>query len=264
MQISAVLAMSLFDRLGVMQVSSLRFALAAIVLLIVFRPRLRGRSRREWLGIILYGVALAAMNVSLYLAIDRIPLGIATTLEFPGPRLVALAASRHMWEVLLAVAALGGVALIAGLGGPLDLLGMVFAAIAAACFGLYTVLAAKIGKSSSGIASVALSVSVAAIVTLPISVSAAPQVQPADWGMRLTSATIGMALASVVDTLAARLTSARVLGVFFAFDPMVGTILGVLWLGQVLTLSAFAGIALVVFAGAGIVWLAGRRETTYT
>lgn len=258
MQVAAVLAVGLFATVGVLGTSGLRFAIAAVVLLLIFRPRLRGRSRGEWIGIVLYGVAMAAMNVSLYLAIERIPLGVATTIDFLGPCLVALLASRGVREALLAVAALGGVALIAGLGGPLDPLGLVFAAIAAVCFGLYTLLAARVGQSEGGLPSVALSVSVAAVLTLPFSVPVVARVTPAEWGILVLSALVGMTLAFTVDTLAGRLTSARVIGVLFAFDPVVGTLLGALWLGQVLTAPALVGVALVVAAGAGIVWLAGR------
>jgi inner membrane transporter RhtA len=259
MQIAAVLAMTLFADLGVPATGGLRFALAAVLLLALLRPRLRGRSRGEWAGILIYGVAMALMNLLIFLAIDRLPLGVATTIEFLGPCLVALAASRHLREALLAVVAFVGVALIAGLGGPLDPLGLVFAAGAAVCFGLYTLLAARVGKSSGGLPSVALSVAVAAILTLPFSVPAAPTVSPGQWGVLLLSAAIGTAFAFTADTYAGRLTSARVIGVLFSFNPVVGTIIGVVALGQMLTLPALAGIVLVVVAGAGIVWLAGRR-----
>lgn len=260
MQLSAVIALGLFDTLGVLGTSSTRLAVAAVFLLIIFRPRLRGRTRREWISIVLYGIAMAAMNGFLYLAIERIPLGVATTIDFLGPCLVALAASRRLREISLALAAMVGVALIAGFGGPFDALGLIFAAVAGVCFGLYTLLAARIGQSSGGLSAVALSVAVAAILTLPFSAPAIPLVRPEQWVLLVLSALLGTALAFTVDTMAGRLTSARVLGVFFAFDPVLGTLLGVLILGQVLTLPATLGIALVVTAGAGIVWLAGKQR----
>lgn len=259
---SAAISMTLFEPLGVMQTSSLRLLIAAVLLLALFRPRLRGRSQREWASIILYGVAMASMNIFLYLSIDRVPLGIATTIDFLGPCLVALVASRKVSEGLLAVMALGGVAMIAGLGGPLDPLGMVFAAAAGASFGLYTLLAAKVGQSTGGLSSMGLSVAVAALLTLPISAPGVSRVTASEWGLLLLSALLGTALAFTVDTMAGRLTSARVIGVFFAFDPVVGTIVGAIFLGQVLSLPALIGVVLVVVSGAGIVWLAGRRGPT--
>lgn len=257
-QLSAAIALGMFDSLGVLSTSSLRLLIAAVALLLIFRPRLRGRSGREWAAIVLYGFAMASMNIFLYLAIDRIPLGIATTIDFLGPCLVALLASRRLGEVVLAFVAFGGVALIAGLGGPIDALGLVFAGCAAVCMGLYTLLAARVGQSSGGLPSVALSVAFAALITLPLSVPTVPEVSAPQWGMLLLSALLGTALAFTVDTMAGRWTSARVIGVLFAFDPLVGTLVGALLLGQVLTAPALLGIGLVVAAGAGIVWMAGR------
>ncbi|WP_232755874.1 DMT family transporter [Leucobacter sp. PH1c] len=257
MQFSAVIAVGLFPVFGVLGTSALRMVVAAVLLLIIFRPRLRGRTRREWSGIVLYGVAMAAMNAFLYLAFDRLPLGIATTIDFLGPCLVALAASRRLREGMLAVVALIGVGLIAGFGGELDPLGLFFAALAGAAFGLYTLLAARVGQSDGGLPSVALSVTVAAVLTLPFSAPAMPLVRVEHLLPLFASAVLGTALAFTVDTIAGRLTSARVLGVFFAFDPVVGTILGALLLDQLLTPVALGGILLVVAAGAGIVWLSG-------
>lgn len=254
---SAALMLGLFGRIGVLPSSALRLLLAAAFLCLLFRPRVRGRPPREWAAIALYGAAMAAMSQFFFLSIDRIPLGIATTIDFLGPCLVALGASRGVREGLLAVVAFLGVALIAGFGGPLDPLGIVFAAAAGVCFGAYTVLAARIGKSASGLSSVALSVAVAAVLTLPFSLPAIPRVDARSWGILALAALLGTALAFLLDSAAARLTSARVIGVLFAFDPVVGTLVGMIWLAQPLSLPAALGVLLVVSAGAGIVWLAG-------
>jgi len=258
-QVSSVLAASLFAALGPFATSGLRFLLAAVLLLIVFRPRLRGRSRSQWVGIVAYGVAMAAMNVSLYAAIDRIPLGIAVTLDFLGPCAVALAASRHWRESLCALAAFGGVLLISlGPGGYFDPLGYGFALAAAAFFGLYTVMASRVGKSDGGLGDLALSVSVGAVLTLPLSLPrlAGHAPGPGQWGLLAASAVLGVALTFTMDTLAGRAADARVVGTFFALDPVFGSVAGWLFLGQGLTASAAAGIALVAAAGAAIVWLA--------
>lgn len=258
-QISSALAYGLFDTVGAVGTSTLRFVIAAVLVVAIFRPSLRGRGAREWLSIVLYGITMAASNVLLYMAFDRIPLGIATTIDFLGPCLVALAASRRPREGGLALLAFVGVALIAGLGGPLDPLGLVFAALAGSAFAGYTILAASVGKSAGGMQNMALSVVVAAVVSLPFALPAVPRVEPAHWVPLALSALLGTALAFTVDTLAGRLTSARVIGVLFAFDPVIGTIIGAVWLGQDLTLPALLGIGLVVIAGAGIVWFAGQR-----
>ena len=262
-QSSAAISISLFEPLGILQTSTMRLLVAAVILLVIFRPRIKGRAPEEWFGIVIYGVTMAALNVFMYLAIDRIPLGVASTIAFLGPCLVALTASRKVSEGLLAVAALGGVALIAGLGGPFDPIGMLFASAMAVSLALYTLFAVKVGQSIGGLPSMALSVAVAALITLPISVPAIPNATAPHWGLILLSVMLGTALVFTTDTLAGRLTSARVLGVFFAFDPLMGTLVGAVFLRQALSLPTIAGIALVVAAGAGIVWSAGRRGDTH-
>ncbi|MCH3974367.1 MULTISPECIES: EamA family transporter [Bifidobacterium] len=183
-QVSSSLSTSLFGAYGPIAVSSLRMGIAAIILLAAVRPSLRGRDWRQWASIALYGAAMAAMNITLYLALSRIPLGIAVTLEFLGPCAVALASSRHWREAGCALLALAGVALISlGPGGYFDPLGYLFALLDAACFGLYTILAAKVGKSGNGIDGLALSVTVGALLTLPVSVIHAPHIAGPHWGL---------------------------------------------------------------------------------
>ena len=90
-QIGAAIATTLFDELGPAGTVLLRTGFAAVALLLLWRPTLRGRSRRALLDAVLFGLALAGMNLSLYAALDRIPLGIAVTFVFTGPFLVAVA-----------------------------------------------------------------------------------------------------------------------------------------------------------------------------
>lgn len=258
MQVGAAISLGLFPHFGAAGTSGLRNLLAAAIMLALFRPRLRGRTRSEWIGILLYGTAMAAMNLLLYQAVARLPLGVATTLDFLGPCMVAFLASRRLREGLLAIAAFTGVVLLAGFGGPFDPIGLVWGVLAGASFAGYTVLAPRIGQSGGGLQSVALAISVAAVLTLPFSAPVITHVTAPQWGLLALSALVGTALSFSVDTIAGRLTSARTLGVFFAFDPVMGTLIGFLFLNQPLTFTALAGILLVVLAGAGIVWLAGR------
>lgn len=174
-QTSSSLSASLFGALGPIPVSSMRMLVAAIVILALTRPKLAGRSKGEWLGIVVYGLAMAAMNVCLYSAIDRIPMGVAVTLEFLGPCVVALAGSHHWREGLCAVVALVGVGLISFTpGGYFNPAGYLFALGSAVCFGLYTLFADRVGKAGTGLDGLALSVTVAALATSPVSITRAP------------------------------------------------------------------------------------------
>ncbi|WP_240542082.1 EamA family transporter [Bifidobacterium sp. CP2] len=257
-QTSSSLSASLFDALGPIPVSSMRMLVAAVVMLALIRPKLAGRSKGEWLGIVVYGLAMAAMNVCLYSAIDRIPMGVAVTLEFLGPCVVALAGSHHWREGLCAVVALVGVGLISFTpGGYFNPTGYLFALGSACCFGLYTLFADKVGKGT-GLDGLALSVTVAALTTLPVSVSHAAHATPAQWGVIAASAVLGVAIPYTMDTLSGRITSARVVGTLFSIDPAMSVVIAALILHQTITLTAVFGVIVVSLAGALLVWTADK------
>lgn len=257
-QISSALSATLFAAHGPFAVSSLRMIIAALVLLVVFRPSLRGRDRTEWTGIVVYGAAMAAMNLCLYAAIDRIPLGIAVTLDFLGPCAVALLASHRIREGLCAVLSLAGVALMSiGPWGYFDALGYLAGLGAAAAFGLYTVCAHRVGTQSEGLGGLALSVTAAALLSLPFGVGRIAQVPPADWGLLALSALVGVVVPYSVDTIAGRITSPRIIGTLFAIDPAMGTLVGFLMLGQQITPLSLLGVLVVAAGGALLVWSSG-------
>lgn len=259
-QASSALSSTLFDAYGPFAVSSLRLPLAALVLIALFRPSLRGRTRQEWLAILVYGVVMATMNLSLYAAIDRIPLGIAVTLEFLGPCVIALLASRRIREGLIAVLAFTGVVIISvGPQGYFDLIGYLFALAAAVSFALYTLYADRVGKAGTGLSGLALSVTVAAAITLPFSVPAVTRVTPSDWLLLALSALIGVVVPYAVDTIAGRITSARVIGTLFAIDPAMAALAAMIILGESTSANALVGILLVCVSGALLVWVSGRN-----
>ena len=257
-QYSAALASGLFASVGTLGVSGLRMAVAAIALLAIIRPRLRGRSCREWGAIVLYGVAMAAMNVLFYNAVANLPLGLATTLEFLGPLTVAAIATARRWELVLPVITLAGVVLISRPGGGMTGIGLVFGLGAAAAFGAYTLMAGRIGQGGGGWGGLSLSVGVAAIALMPFSAFAVPRMHGTDWLPLVASALLGVALAYACDFLAAGITSARVVGTLFSVDPVVAAVTGVLVLGETVTAWTIVGIVLVTVSGAVVLGLAGR------
>lgn len=235
--------------------------IATPVLLVLTRPKLRGRPRQEWVGIMLYGVAIAAMNVAFYNAVARLPLGIAVTLEFLGPFLVAFFGTRARWESVFPLAALAGVALISDPAGGITAAGVAWGLGAAVAFGSYTLLAGYVGGASPGFSGLALSVTVATVLLAPFSAAAAPRVPDASgWLLLTTSGVVGVAIAFSFTYTATRLTSPRVTGTLLAVDPAMGTLTGVLVLGEHLTPLVGLGIAMVVVSGAAVTWLAGAQR----
>lgn len=259
-QSSAVISSTLFAKHGTVAVSTFRLLIAAALLLIVFRPSLRSLTRQRWINACVYGTAMAAMNQFFFAAVARLPLGVAVTLDFLGPCLVSFFGLRRGKDRVWAVCAFAGVVLIAGPSSGLDPLGVVFGLLAGAFFAAYTVFAERVGKSESGLGDLAISVSVAALLTLPLTAPKLGELNVRAWLVLTLAAVVGVVIPYIADTLAARFSSAQVVGTLFALDPVVGSVLGWWWAGDELTGRMVVGIVLVTLSGAIITWRSSKPD----
>ncbi len=167
-QSGAAVATKLFGDIGPVGTVMLRLVLAAIVLAAIWRPALDGLRGSHALDVVLFGIALAGMNTSFYLALDRIPLGIAVTLEFVGPLGVAFALTRSRADSCGRRSPRAGVLLLApDIGDGLDALGVALALLAGAFWAAYIVLAERVGRAFTGGDGLALAMLVAAVLILP-------------------------------------------------------------------------------------------------
>ncbi len=251
---SAAAVTHAFAALGPFGTSGLRFAFAAVVLLVVVRPRLVGRTPRTWLSIVGMGGAVAGMNVCLYAAIDRIPLGTAVAIEFVGPLVVAVAGSRRGLDVVWVSLAAAGVLLVTGgltLGSGT---GVVFALGAGLSWAFYLVLTRRVGETSDGFDGLALAIAVSAILTSPMALHAAAR-DPATADLLLVAgvACTGVALPYLLEFAALRRLGVRLVSVLLSLDPALAALIGLLVLHQHLSASQVAGVALVTIASAGAV-----------
>lgn len=253
-QASSLISATLFSQLGTVAVSTLRFVIAAVVLFAMFRPRLRSMSRQRMVNACMYGIAMAAMNQFLFAAIDRLPLGVAVTLDFLGPCVVSFVGLKYWRTRVWALVAFAGVVLIVGPSSGLDPIGIVFGLLGGACFAAYTVFAERVGKSEGGLGDLAVSVAVAGMVTLPLVTPVLNDISPRVWAVLAIAAVVGVVFPYIADTLAARYSSAQVVGTLFALDPVLGSLLGWAFAGDELTARMVAGIAMVTCAGAIITW----------
>ncbi|WP_247708617.1 DMT family transporter [Streptomyces sp. C3-3] len=257
-QASAALASTLFDRLGAPAVAGLRQLCAALVLMVLVRPRVRGHTRQEWAGMVVYGAAMAVMNAAYYGAVGRLPLGVAATLLFLGPFVVAVASARARREALLPVVGLVGVALVTEPGGTVAWTGIVFGLLSALALACYTVFAQRVGRASSGLEGLAVSVGISAMLLLPFSLPAAPSVNGSDWGLVTVSGVIGVALAFTLDFRAVKMAGAKVVATLFSLDPLMGALIGALALAESLSAPVLVGMGLIASAGAMATWRAER------
>ncbi|KRC61312.1 hypothetical protein ASE14_10470 [Agromyces sp. Root81] len=266
-QVSAVISHGMFDRLGPLGVSGLRFAIAAVLAAAVIRPRLAGRTRAEWLALLAYGTSIAAMNVCFHVALEFVPLGVAITVEFLGPFLLAALGVRRLRLVVFPLLGLGGVALIARPTPDVNPIGLIAAGVAGVSLASYTLLAERIGRTtpadrprSNPLHDLTIAVVVAAVLTAPFGVAALPSVETGDLAPLGVAAVLGVLIAFGCDMLAVRLTSARTVAVLFSFDPALAAIIGMLLLGQLLDPLTIAGIVLVCVAGAATIHLASSVQ----
>jgi inner membrane transporter RhtA len=256
-QLGAALTPPLFDRAGVAGVTWLRLAAGAVILVAWARPRLRGRSAHDLWGAVALGVASAVMTLAFMLAIDRVPLGVVVTIEFLGPLAVGVAGARRGRDLLWVALAGGGVALLtlghSTGGGPLDVVGLLLAALAGAGWACYILLTRRVGRAWTGVEGLAVAITVAAVVTAPLGL--------AEDGGRLAHADVILAcigLAVLLPVLpyslemaALRRLPASTFGILMSLEPGIGALLGFLVLDQGLTASGVLAIAMVITASAG-------------
>jgi inner membrane transporter RhtA len=253
-QFGAALAKTLFDQLGPAGIVFLRLAFGALLLSVASRPRVSGRTRRELALAAVFGLVLVAMNMSFYEAVDRIPLGVAVALEFVGPLTVALLGSRRRFDLLWALLALVGIALLTrdGTHG-LDAFGVLLALLAGGCWGIYIVLNARLGQAFDGASGVALAMCLGALVAAPFGIAAAGS-QLLVVRLLALGAAVGLLSSAIpysFEAEALRRIAPAVFGVLMSLEPAVAALAGLLVLGQQLAARALVGIVLVVLASIG-------------
>jgi inner membrane transporter RhtA len=272
-QFGAALATKLFSRVGPAGAVTLRLVLAAVVLVgLVFGARHRrpsgmghagharaslprlGPSGRDWAVAVLFGLVMAAMNLSFYEAIARVPLGVAVTVEFSGPLALALGAARRWSDGLWALGAGAGVALLlTGAGHHLDLAGLALALLAGTFWAAYIFLSKETGRRFESLSGLALAMSVGGLAVLPWGLMAG-RGRLSDPGVLALGASVAL-LSSVVpyslELLALRRVSARAFGVMMSLDPAMATAAGLLVLGQHLDMREWLALALVAGANLG-------------
>ena len=253
-QFGAALAITVFHRAGASGTVLLRLISASVILLVVWRPRLGGRTRRQ-LGLAAgFGVVLAVMNLAFYAAIARIPLGIGVAIEFLGPLVVGVAGTHRRRDLAwVALAAAGVLALTRGDARALNLTGVALALVAAAAWGAYILCNARVGREFSDGAGLAMAMCVATVIALPFGISQGgghllePHVLVVGAAVGLLSSAIPYSF----EMEALRRISSGVFGVLMSLEPGVAALAGFLVLGQGLSLREAAGIVLVVIASAG-------------
>jgi inner membrane transporter RhtA len=253
-QCGSAVATHLFKDIGAGGAAFLRLLVGALVLLAIWRPWTRRHGRPEWTAAVLFGLTTAAMNFSFYSALDRIPLGVAVTLEFVGPLGLAVAGSRRPLDLLWAFLAAAGIVLLAPWGGlRLDPLGIGFALLAGVLWSVYIILSARVGRLFSGGGGLALAMATGSAALLPVGIASAGT-SLLNGRVLLIGVAVGL-LSSVIpyslEMESLRRLPTRIFGVLMSTEPAVGALVGLIFLGQVLDARAAIAILIVTVAAVG-------------
>jgi inner membrane transporter RhtA len=253
-QFGSSLAATLFARIGAGGTVFLRLVFAMVILLAVLRPRMRARSREQLALACLFGLVLAAMNLSFYEALARIPLGIAVSVEFVGPLAVALAGSRRPRDLVWIVLAVAGIVLLTrATGRPLNDLGLALALLAGGFWAAYILVNARVGRAFEDATGLALAMCVAALAMAPVGIASGGRrlLHPALLAQGAAVGALSSAIPYSFELEALRRIAAPTFGVLMSLEPAMAALAGFLVLGQNLGARALLGIACVVIASLG-------------
>ena len=253
-QFGAALAKTLFDEIGAGGTVFVRVLFAAIVLALVWRPRVADLRRGDLWLVAAFGLTLAGMNLAFYSALDRIPLGITVTLEFVGPLGVAVVGSRGRLDLLWVGLAAAGILLLSNFGsGNLDGVGVALALLAGCLWAAYILLSARVGRVFPGGSGLALAMIVAAAVLLPVGVGDAGADLLVPWILAAGAAVaiLSSAIPYSLELEALRRMPPGVFGVLMSLEPAVAALAGFVVLDEDLVPRELVAILLVVAASAG-------------
>jgi inner membrane transporter RhtA len=262
-EIGAGVAVLLFPAAGPVGTVTLRLVFSAVLLLAIFRPRLRGRSRADWLTVLAFGLVLGAMNALFYLALDRLPLGPTVTIEYLGPLVLSVVVARRASAWLWAALALAGVALL-GRGGldHLDPLGVALAAGAGTLWVGYILMSARTGRRWARLDGLAIAAAIGGLGMLPfgLATSGGAFLDPRVLLFGLGVAVLSSAIPYGLELLALRRLPADAFAILMSLAPALAAAAGFVVLHQALEIWDLIAIALVVVASMGAVRAANRRR----
>ncbi|GAA2519998.1 EamA family transporter [Rarobacter incanus] len=268
-QFGAVTASKLFPDLGVVGTATLRLLIAGAIIVALARPRVQRWDRRTWITVIALGASMAGMNASFYAAIDRIPLGIAVSVELLGPLTYAAILSRRASHFAWTGIAMAGVVALgisdSASGVPLDTIGLLFAASSGMCWAIYIPLLAKVAAVDPGVGPLGVAMGAGGMLLTPLG-GAGAVVAFSDARLALlaiVTALLGALLPYGLELMASRHVPQRVFGVLASREPVIAAGVGLLLMGQVLPLAAVVAIGAVVVAAIATA-LGGHAESTET
>jgi inner membrane transporter RhtA len=251
-QLGAGVAKSLFDSIAPTTITWLRLSTSTVVLLAWARPRLTGRSRRDWLVVVSFGVALGTMNWAIYQSFARIPLGIAVTLEFIGPLALAVAGSHRPRDLAWAGLAAAGVLVLGLEPGDVTWAGAGLALLAGVAWAAYILLSRATGARWPGIDGLALASTIAAVLLTPLAMTRTGGLdEPRVLGLGLLVGVLSSVIPYSCELVALRTIRPAVFGILMSLEPAAAALAGLLVVHETLSALQLVAIACVIVASVG-------------
>ncbi|GGJ98011.1 EamA family transporter [Pseudomonas matsuisoli] len=255
MHVGATMAKQLFPLVGAPGITAMRLGFGALILLAYFRPWRTPLKRDAWRPLVVYGIVMGIMNSTFYLALQRIPLGIAVALEFTGPLALAVFGSRRLLDLFWVALAVAGLLMLmpwTASQAPLDMIGVALALTAGVCWALYIIYGQKSG-AAHGPQAVALGAVVASLFVVPIGITHAGETLLSSHVLLagLGVAVLSMAVPFTLEMLALGRLSTPTFGMLMSLEPAVGALCGLLLLHEQLGVFQWLGIGAIVIASAG-------------
>jgi inner membrane transporter RhtA len=252
-QVGLAIAVTLIDRIGVEGAAWIRLAWAGVLMLVIVRPRFAAFTWATFRVCVVLGFVTAAVTLLFMAAVDRIPLGTASAIEFLGPLGVAVAhgkgGHRLVWPGL---AAIGVVLLTQPWDGVVDPVGVLYALASAVCWAGYILLTQRAGDQVTGINALAVSMPVAGLfATAVVGPWVLPRITPEILLIGIGLAILLPVVPFALELLALRRLTTAAFGTLMALEPAFAMIVGLVMLHQVPGPAGIAGICFVVVAGMG-------------
>lgn len=252
----ASLAKQLFSAIGSESTSVIRLGVAALFLTIIWRPWRTKLNRGQLKIIAIYGICLGVMNFLFYMAIARLPLGIAIAIEFIGPLSVAIYLSRKAYDFLWAILAIAGIVLILPLSavqGPVDIVGVIYALGAAAAWALYVIQGKKAATATHSGVVTSLGMTAGFVAVFPFGATNIPMVFSSST-LVLTAIGVGILSSAIpysLEMVALKKIESKHFGLLMSMEPAIGAIGGYLYLNEQLTTLQLLAIFCIIAASVG-------------
>ncbi|MCL1668553.1 DMT family transporter [Elizabethkingia ursingii] len=254
-QSGTAIAKFLFPVLGPAGTVSLRLGIASLLLLVIFKIKIFGRSKFDYYWCLSYGVCLAGMNLSFYYAIKFIPMALGTTIEFTGPLALAIILSRKYQDFIWAGLASLGIALITPWSNTnsINIIGILLAALAGIFWVGYILCGKIISQKMESIDAVTLGMGVAFLIVLPLGLNDG-FVEKLNIKWLLLGACVALLSSAIpfsLDMRAFNKLSSKTYSILMSLHPALAALSGFIFLGEHLNLIQILAILSVIIASIG-------------